>query len=326
MRRAPLAAAEMVLIRLCHAADLPTPDEAIRMLPATARRPAAMRRLRARPARGASDAQRPPARRMRAPQSRARAAAASAPAEAGHPTSLQLRRRDRPGERRARHRCSSIALERHVRPVRFEPGQIEIALTPTTPTRRCRSELAQALKAWTGERWMVAVEQARAAARRRRTRRGSAAKRPARRGARRSAGAGGPGALPRRRDRRACASARIDATARAGRRSGNDPDDPDDEQRRRLAMKDLMGMMKQAKELQEKMQSLQAEIAALEATGASGGGLVTVTVDGKGGLKRCKIDPSLAQARGDRDPRGPDRRRRTTTRAARWRRWSPKTR
>ena len=28
----PLAAAEMVLVRLCHAADLPTPDEAIRML------------------------------------------------------------------------------------------------------------------------------------------------------------------------------------------------------------------------------------------------------------------------------------------------------
>ncbi len=60
-------------------------------------------------------------------------------------------------------------------------------------------------------------------------------------------------------------------------------------------MRDLMGMMKQAKELQEKMQSLQAEIAALEASGASGGGLVTVTVDGKGMLKGVKIDPSLAR-------------------------------
>jgi len=56
-----------------------------------------------------------------------------------------------------------------------------------------------------------------------------------------------------------------------------------------------MGMMKQAKELQEKMQSLQGEIAALEAVGASGAGLVTVTVDGKGGLKSVKIDPSLAK-------------------------------
>ena len=60
-------------------------------------------------------------------------------------------------------------------------------------------------------------------------------------------------------------------------------------------MKDLMGMMKQAKELQEKMQNLQAEIAALEASGSAGAGLVTVTVDGKGGLKAVKIDPSLAK-------------------------------
>ena len=60
-------------------------------------------------------------------------------------------------------------------------------------------------------------------------------------------------------------------------------------------MRDFLGMMKQAKELQEKMQSLQTEIAALEATGTSGGGLVTVIVDGKGGLKSVKIDPSLAK-------------------------------
>lgn len=60
-------------------------------------------------------------------------------------------------------------------------------------------------------------------------------------------------------------------------------------------MPDFMGMMRQAKELQQKMQVLQDEIAALEATGSAGGGLVTVTVDGKGGLKIVKIDPSLAQ-------------------------------
>ena len=58
---------------------------------------------------------------------------------------------------------------------------------------------------------------------------------------------------------------------------------------------DFVGMMKQAKQLQEKMQGLQSEIAALEATGKAGAGLVTVTVDGKGGLKSIKIDPSLAK-------------------------------
>ena len=60
-------------------------------------------------------------------------------------------------------------------------------------------------------------------------------------------------------------------------------------------MRDFMGMMQQAKELQEKMQSLQAEIEAMEATGTAGAGLVTVTVDGKGGVKSVKIDPSLAK-------------------------------
>jgi DNA-binding YbaB/EbfC family protein len=58
---------------------------------------------------------------------------------------------------------------------------------------------------------------------------------------------------------------------------------------------DFLGMMKQAKALQEKMQGIQAEIAALEATGTAGAGLVTVTVDGKGGLKRIRIDPTLAK-------------------------------
>ncbi|MHA1189613.1 MAG: YbaB/EbfC family nucleoid-associated protein, partial [Alphaproteobacteria bacterium] len=61
-------------------------------------------------------------------------------------------------------------------------------------------------------------------------------------------------------------------------------------------MRDLMGMMGKAKELQEKMQSLQDEIAAMTISGSSGAGLVSVTVDGKGGLKTVKIDPSLIKA------------------------------
>jgi nucleoid-associated protein EbfC len=58
-------------------------------------------------------------------------------------------------------------------------------------------------------------------------------------------------------------------------------------------MRDFLGLMKQAAQLQEKMQAVQAEIAGLEATGTAGAGLVTVVVDGKGGLKSVKIDPSL---------------------------------
>ncbi|MYZ49231.1 YbaB/EbfC family nucleoid-associated protein [Propylenella binzhouense] len=60
-------------------------------------------------------------------------------------------------------------------------------------------------------------------------------------------------------------------------------------------MKDIMGMLKQAKELQEKVGALQEQIAEMEIAGSAGGGLVTVTVDGKGVLKAVKIDPSLAR-------------------------------
>lgn len=53
-------------------------------------------------------------------------------------------------------------------------------------------------------------------------------------------------------------------------------------------------MMKQAQKLQEKMGELQAQLASTEMTGASGGGMVQVTVTGKGDVRRIKIDPSLA--------------------------------
>src|SRR5690606_8669369 len=57
-------------------------------------------------------------------------------------------------------------------------------------------------------------------------------------------------------------------------------------------MLDFMGMRKQAQELQGKMQQIQDEIAALRVEGFAGGGLVTVTLVGKGDLAALKIDPS----------------------------------
>ena len=58
-------------------------------------------------------------------------------------------------------------------------------------------------------------------------------------------------------------------------------------------MRDIMGMMGKVKEVQAKMEKMQEEIAALEVSGTSGGGLVSVTLDGKGNLKGVKVDPSL---------------------------------
>jgi nucleoid-associated protein EbfC len=60
-----------------------------------------------------------------------------------------------------------------------------------------------------------------------------------------------------------------------------------------MTMRDIMGMMGKVKEMQAKMEKMQEEIAALEVDGKSGGGLVTVTMTGKGELKGVKIDPSL---------------------------------
>ena len=58
-------------------------------------------------------------------------------------------------------------------------------------------------------------------------------------------------------------------------------------------MNDLMGMMKKAQQLQARMQEIQTELAGTEVEGRAGGGLVTVTLDGKGGMRRVHIDPSL---------------------------------
>ena len=61
-------------------------------------------------------------------------------------------------------------------------------------------------------------------------------------------------------------------------------------------MKDIMGMMKKVGEMQAKMKDMQDELARAEYDGQSGGGLVKVTLDGKGEVKRVRIDPSLLKA------------------------------
>jgi DNA-binding YbaB/EbfC family protein len=58
-------------------------------------------------------------------------------------------------------------------------------------------------------------------------------------------------------------------------------------------MKNLGQMMKQAQQMQAKMAEMQAQLERVEMTGASGGGMVQVTVGGKGDLKTIKIDKTL---------------------------------
>jgi DNA-binding YbaB/EbfC family protein len=58
-------------------------------------------------------------------------------------------------------------------------------------------------------------------------------------------------------------------------------------------MKNLGQMMKQAQQMQAKMAEMQKKLESHEVTGASGGGMVQVTVNGKGEARRVKIDPKL---------------------------------
>ncbi len=163
----PLAAADMVLVRLTHAAELPTPDEALRRLgfgPAQAasaissptpasRGPA----LQAAPRSSGSSAQ--VARATAAPAPRAPPASDSLAA----PASKNLEIPDFPAlvalAAEKRDMLLKIALESQVRLVRFEPGRVEFELAPSGSASLAQT-LMQRLQLWTGERWMVSVVKA----------------------------------------------------------------------------------------------------------------------------------------------------------------------
>jgi DNA polymerase-3 subunit gamma/tau len=171
----PIDAAEMVLVRIAYAADLPTPDEVIRTLgetrrgensapiasapelraqtrPEQARSDQARQDLSARGSRGAAAAATP----MPAP-----AAPAPEPVETTSAEVEQIRSlksfEDLIGLA-AEKRDLSIksALERDVRLVRFEDGTLEIALEAGA-RKTLIGELSKKLTEWTGRRWMVAV-------------------------------------------------------------------------------------------------------------------------------------------------------------------------
>lgn len=52
-------------------------------------------------------------------------------------------------------------------------------------------------------------------------------------------------------------------------------------------------LLEMAKAMQANLAGLQEKVESTEATGVAGGGLVKVTLAGKGNLKRVAIDPSL---------------------------------
>ncbi len=151
----PLAAADMVLVRLAYAADLPTPEEALKkFLRAPSSGPApAPSRPPVSPALG-------PGASLRAAPVLAAAQSAPAPAPDAPPT-VAIRNFAELVALAAQKRDIQIktALERDVRLARFEPGVLEFSLAPGGAPGLA-AQLARKLQDWTGQRWMVALSSA----------------------------------------------------------------------------------------------------------------------------------------------------------------------
>jgi DNA polymerase III subunit gamma/tau len=157
----PLAAAEMVLVRIAYAADLPMPDEAIRLLadPSGGNGSGPTVATQA-PARSNP----PPSPRPEGARGPARAAVAPAQAAATNVDPAQNQPSSAVASFAAlialatekRDLTIKSALERDVRLVRFEDGRIEIALEENAP-KSLVGELSKKLSDWTGRRWMVIV-------------------------------------------------------------------------------------------------------------------------------------------------------------------------
>ena len=161
----PLAAAEMVLVRLAHSADLPTPDALLkafaapdqgggRPAPAGPSGPSAGAPQPEARARAVGQNGGPPfAEAMRQPV----ASAPPAPVADAAPE-IALGSLEDVAALAARMRAPKLkfAVERQMRPVRFEPGRIEVAMMPNAPIT-VAGELGQRLTEWTGRRWIVVV-------------------------------------------------------------------------------------------------------------------------------------------------------------------------
>jgi DNA polymerase-3 subunit gamma/tau len=161
----PAAAAEMVLVRIAYAADMPTPDEAIRMLEPNGASPTvtAQAAPRAAPVPGGVSMQASPARPAATPRSGPEASARPQQVEAPSPE-LQSEPALRitsfaqlvalAGEKR--DLLTKGALETDVRLVRIEDGRLELALERSAG-RTLINDLSRKLERWTGRRWTVIV-------------------------------------------------------------------------------------------------------------------------------------------------------------------------
>jgi DNA polymerase-3 subunit gamma/tau len=162
----PVAAAEMVLVRVAYAADLPTPDEVVRSLGDndSSGSPTPRPQGNGNTAQASSHAP-----RYDAPRGSPRSSAAASP----RPSNEPMTRLEEPAAAspilsinsfeglialatEKRDIAVKMALERDVRLVRCEDGQLEIALEASAP-KTLVHDLQRKLTGWTGKRWIVVV-------------------------------------------------------------------------------------------------------------------------------------------------------------------------
>ena len=61
-------------------------------------------------------------------------------------------------------------------------------------------------------------------------------------------------------------------------------------------MADFMKILQQVKDMQGRFDTIQKELESRTVTGSAGGGMVSVEADGKGTVRRIKLDPSIVKA------------------------------
>ncbi|MBX9825276.1 MAG: DNA polymerase III subunit gamma/tau [Xanthobacteraceae bacterium] len=168
----PLAAAEMVLVRIAYVADLPTPDEAIRAIDnGGGASPQLQGNGGASAGSGAASVAPAPASahapRYDTPRGAPRAAAVARPA--GDPVAQSVPQPQGAPALAIRTFAElvalaadkrdiqmKLALERDMRLVRLEDGQLEIALEPSA-SKVLVNDLSRKLQQWTGRPWVVVI-------------------------------------------------------------------------------------------------------------------------------------------------------------------------
>ncbi|MBS0334947.1 MAG: DNA polymerase III subunit gamma/tau [Proteobacteria bacterium] len=152
VRRAPdaAAAADMAIIRLAYAADLPGPEEALKRLQAG--EPTGAPGPGGGPSGGggavASGGGTTVARGFAAPQAKA----SSEPVAKLETFEDLMRLIDA-----KRDISLKLNVERFVRPISFRPGAIEYEAAPGAPANLAQ-QLVMRLKDWTGQRWLIAAQ------------------------------------------------------------------------------------------------------------------------------------------------------------------------